>query len=175
MSDVIFTNIKTDSFAISWEPPYGYLDHVSSYKVTMSPDIGQSITVQQDSMSAMVTGLTAGQVYQVTVSTINSVTQLGTPRTVAKSKEQATSKSFAFRFFFFFFFFLFCFFFHKSFITLVSYINFSDKMEPASMAQLDAPSDWRTGGHGFNPCRGSNILPWRLIVKYFLRSFSPFR
>ena len=22
------------------------------------------------------------------------------------------------------------------------------------MAQLDAPSDWRPGGHGFNPCRG---------------------
>ena len=25
---------------------------------------------------------------------------------------------------------------------------------PASVAQLDAPSDWRPGGHGFNPCRG---------------------
>ena len=22
------------------------------------------------------------------------------------------------------------------------------------MAQLDAPSDWRSGGRGFNPCRG---------------------
>ena len=26
--------------------------------------------------------------------------------------------------------------------------------EPASVAQLDAPSDWRPGGHGFNPRRG---------------------
>ena len=26
--------------------------------------------------------------------------------------------------------------------------------KPASVAQLDAPSDWRPGGHGFNPCRG---------------------
>ena len=25
---------------------------------------------------------------------------------------------------------------------------------PASVAQLDAPSDWRSGGCGFNPCRG---------------------
>ena len=25
---------------------------------------------------------------------------------------------------------------------------------PASVAQLDAPSDWRPGGHGFNPRRG---------------------
>ena len=24
----------------------------------------------------------------------------------------------------------------------------------ALVAQLDAPSDWRPGGHGFNPCRG---------------------
>ena len=26
--------------------------------------------------------------------------------------------------------------------------------QPASMAQLDAPSDWRPGGRGFNPRRG---------------------
>ena len=25
---------------------------------------------------------------------------------------------------------------------------------PVSVAQLDAPSDWRPGGHGFNPHRG---------------------
>ena len=25
---------------------------------------------------------------------------------------------------------------------------------PASMAHLDAPSNWRPGGHGFNPRRG---------------------
>ena len=25
---------------------------------------------------------------------------------------------------------------------------------PVSVAQLDAPSDWRPGGRGFNPCRG---------------------
>ena len=25
---------------------------------------------------------------------------------------------------------------------------------PASVVQLDAPSDWRPGGRGFNPCRG---------------------
>ena len=25
---------------------------------------------------------------------------------------------------------------------------------PALVAQLDAPSDWRPGGHGFNPRRG---------------------
>ena len=26
--------------------------------------------------------------------------------------------------------------------------------KPASVAQLDAPSDWRSGGRGFNPRRG---------------------
>ena len=53
---------------------------------------------------------------------------------------------------------------------------------PASVAQLDAPSDWRPGGRGFKPPppphptpEVGNILSWRLIMKYFLRSFSPFR
>ena len=31
---------------------------------------------------------------------------------------------------------------------------FSHDDLPASVAQLDAPSDWRPGGCGFNPCRG---------------------
>ena len=31
---------------------------------------------------------------------------------------------------------------------------FSSVTLPASVAQLDAPSDWRPGGHGFNPVRG---------------------
>ena len=26
--------------------------------------------------------------------------------------------------------------------------------QPASVAHLDAPSDWRPGGRGFNPCQG---------------------
>ena len=48
--------------------------------------------------------------------------------------------------------------------------------EPASMAQLDAPSDWRPDEvAGSTPAEVGNILSWRLIMKYFLRSFSPFR
>ena len=41
------------------------------------------------------------------------------------------------------------------------------------MAQLDAPSDWRPGGRGFNPTKVGNILSWRLIMKYFLRHSLP--
>ena len=33
-------------------------------------------------------------------------------------------------------------------------IDFQQSLEPASVAQLDAPSDWRPGGRGFNPRRG---------------------
>ena len=32
--------------------------------------------------------------------------------------------------------------------------RYSCTREPASVAQLDAPSDWRPGGRGFNPRRG---------------------
>ena len=49
---------------------------------------------------------------------------------------------------------------------------------PPSVAQLDAPSDWRPGDQevaGSTPAEVGNILSWRLIMKYFLRSFSPFR
>ena len=36
-------------------------------------------------------------------------------------------------------------------------------------------SDWRQEVAGSTPAEVGNILSWRLIIKYFLRSFSPFR
>ena len=38
--------------------------------------------------------------------------------------------------------------------VLGSQSNISFSETPASVAQLDAPSDWRPGGRGFNPRRG---------------------
>ena len=38
-------------------------------------------------------------------------------------------------------------------ITVSGYLSDQQKV-PASVAQLDAPSDWRPGGRGFNPRRG---------------------
>ena len=32
-------------------------------------------------------------------------------------------------------------------------MSLTEMREPASVAQLDAPSDWRPGGRGFNPHR----------------------
>ena len=34
------------------------------------------------------------------------------------------------------------------------YPKYSNTLRPASVAQLDAPSDWRPGGRRFNPRRG---------------------
>ena len=36
----------------------------------------------------------------------------------------------------------------------ICYYKEVDNITPASVAQLDAPSDWRPGGRGFNPRRG---------------------
>ena len=36
--------------------------------------------------------------------------------------------------------------------SVFAYID--SKNKPASVAELDAPSDWRQGGPGFNPRRG---------------------
>ena len=41
----------------------------------------------------------------------------------------------------------------NSFLTKISHTCNMNK-EPASVAQLDAPSDWRPGGRGFNPRQG---------------------
>ena len=35
-------------------------------------------------------------------------------------------------------------------------------------------SDWWSGGCGFKPHWVGNILSWRMVMKYFLQSFSPF-
>ena len=36
----------------------------------------------------------------------------------------------------------------------ITYPAYKTLQKPASVAQLDAPSDWRPGGRGFNPRRG---------------------
>ena len=46
---------------------------------------------------------------------------------------------------------------------------------PASVAQLDARPTGDQEVAGSIPAEVGNILSWRLIMKYFLRSFSPFR
>ena len=46
---------------------------------------------------------------------------------------------------------------------------------PASVAHLDALSDWGPGGHGFNPRRGRQHSFVEIDHEYFLQSFSPFR
>ena len=38
--------------------------------------------------------------------------------------------------------------------TIFSCISLIYSYVPASVAQLDAPSDWRPGGRRFNPCQG---------------------
>ena len=46
---------------------------------------------------------------------------------------------------------------------------------PAPVAQLDARPTGDQKVAGLTPAEVGNILSWRLIMKYFLRSFSPFR
>ena len=48
-------------------------------------------------------------------------------------------------------------------------------LQPASVAQLDARPTGDQEVAGSTPAEVGNILSWRLIMKYFLRSFSLFR
>ena len=47
--------------------------------------------------------------------------------------------------------------------------------DTASVAQLDARPTGDQEVAGSTPTEVGNILSWGLIMKYFLRSFSPFR
>ena len=50
-----------------------------------------------------------------------------------------------------------------------------DEYSVATVAQLDARATGDQEVAGSTPAEVGNILSWRLIMKYFLRSFSPFR
>ena len=54
-------------------------------------------------------------------------------------------------------------------------MNMYEVIWPASVAQLDARPTGDQEVAGSTPAEVGNILSWRLIMKYFLRSFSPFR
>ena len=56
----------------------------------------------------------------------------------------------------------------------ISHSRFSHVVA-ASVAQLNARPTGDQEVAGSTPAEVGNILSWRLIVKYFLRSFSPFR
>ena len=47
---------------------------------------------------------------------------------------------------------------------------YTNETVPASLAQFDAPSDWGTGGRGFNPRRGRQYS----FVETDYEIFSPF-
>ena len=53
--------------------------------------------------------------------------------------------------------------------------NISKKPYTGLSSSVGWVSNWWLGGCGFDPHRVGNILSWRLIMKYFLQSVSPFR
>ena len=54
-------------------------------------------------------------------------------------------------------------------------LTFKSQITIAALgSSVGCASDWWSGGCRFHLGRVGNILLWRLIMKYFLRSFSPF-
>ena len=90
VTDIQFpaNHISTDSFRVEWTAPSGYEKYISDYTVSGSGsphDTGNTT-------HAMVTGLTPGQKYTVTVTAKNKVTQADSDRTASVSQDQAASK-----------------------------------------------------------------------------------
>ena len=90
-STIRFTSVATDSFTVSWSGPAGYIDHVSGYSVSWSPSEGQPINTGKQT-TADLSGLTPGQVYVVTITSQNDVTQASILRKVSVTKQQSASK-----------------------------------------------------------------------------------
>ena len=63
----------------------------------------------------------------------------------------------------------------RNVIHFYNKLLFNAREKPASVAQLDARPTGDQEVAGSTPAEVGNILSWRLIMKYFLRSFSPFR
>ena len=95
-STIRFTNVATEGFLVSWSGPAGYIDHVSSYSVSWSPSNGQAINTGKQT-TADLSGLTPGQVFDVTITSQNDVTQVSSPRIVSVTKQQSASKLIFFR------------------------------------------------------------------------------
>ena len=62
-----------------------------------------------------------------------------------------------------------------TFTHFTSTFHISTTIRPASVAQLDARLTGDQEVAGSTPAEVGNILSWRLILKYFLQSFSSFR
>ena len=90
-STISFANVATESFTVSWSGPAGYIDHVSSYSVSWSPSNGQAINTRKQTIADL-PGLMPGQVYDVTITSQNDVTQASIPRKVSVTKQQSASK-----------------------------------------------------------------------------------
>ena len=60
-------------------------------------------------------------------------------------------------------------------IHITDMLNMCIKKFDGLGSSVGCASNLWSGGCGFDPHWVGNILSWRLIVKYFLRSFSPFR
>ena len=63
----------------------------------------------------------------------------------------------------------------RNVIHFYSKLLFNAREKPASVAQLEARPTGDQEVASSTPAEAGNILSWRLIMKYFLRSFSPFR
>ena len=90
-STIRFSDIATNGFTVSWSGPSGYLEHVSSYTVSWGQSSGQAVNTNKMT-TAYIPNLTSGQVYTVTITTQNDVTEASKPRIVSARKQQSASK-----------------------------------------------------------------------------------
>lgn len=93
VTNIMFANVSTNSFIVSWTPPTGKESFINSYTVDWygTGDAGDVHYISPSASPTLIPGLTAGRAYTVRVYSINTQTDFST-RTTSVLKEQSASK-----------------------------------------------------------------------------------
>ena len=93
VTDIVFNDIKTDSFRVHWTPPTDLDNYVTGYTVSVLPNSPQPSIDVGNATYADITDLTPGKKYTVIIISRHGISAK-TTRTTNTDKEQLTSKLF---------------------------------------------------------------------------------
>ncbi|WAR31198.1 PTPRS-like protein, partial [Mya arenaria] len=93
VSSITFSQVHTTTMIVSWTPQSGKARFISDYTVQWGSNdssIAEGFKENIMSTTTKITGLTPGQNYRITVTSVNKVTQADSPRSTFVSKQRSS-------------------------------------------------------------------------------------
>ncbi|WAR31196.1 PTPRD-like protein, partial [Mya arenaria] len=93
VSSITFSQVHTTTMIVSWTPQSGKASSISDYTVQWGSNdssIAEGFKENIMSTTTKITGLTPGQNYRITVTSVNKVTQADSPRSTFVSKQRSS-------------------------------------------------------------------------------------